>query len=46
MNVDHPTRSMIGTLQQNSQSADNMLSLSVKRQDTENENGKTGEKIM
>jgi hypothetical protein len=37
---------MIGTLQQNSQSADSMLSLSLKKQDTENENGKTGEKIM
>jgi len=46
MKVDDLTRSMIGTLQQNSQSADNMLSLSLKKQDTENENGKTGEKII
>jgi hypothetical protein len=37
---------MIGTLQQNSQSADNMLSLSLKKQDTKNVNGKTGGKIM
>jgi hypothetical protein len=37
---------MIGTLQQSSQSADNVLSLSLKNRNTKNENGKTGEKIM